>query len=195
MWLHVSENQRLQMSTFSLCKENGLSYSVSSWQNWASSPQWLAFSKKHIRVESVSLCSIWRGRETQSLKNCGVNKRKTKNNPIYNSNLSLHNFTCLIHKGLTRDSDLMWSPNPSRRFQRRICLLFWFCRTVQQECTRTWGPRGHRVQWLPASLQQWIPHRLDDGRGRPVYVRSKNKTIQEPLDHLHHVRGRAVSGL
>jgi hypothetical protein len=30
---------------------------------------------------------------------------------------------------------------------------------------------------------------------RPVYVRSKNKAIQEPFDHLNHFRGRGVSCL
>jgi hypothetical protein len=123
-------------------------------KSWTPSPQWLAFFKKPIGVGPVSLHSTWRRRKTQSLKNCGTNKRKTKNNSRYKSKLNLHKFTCLIHKCLTRDSDLMWNPNSARRFQRRICLLFWFCRTVQQECTRKWGPREHRVQWPPGNLQQ-----------------------------------------
>lgn len=191
-------SQRLGECTcpsFHLQREWVILFRVFLTKSWASSPQWLAFSEKPVRIGSVSLHSTWRWREIQSLKNCGINKRKAKNNPRYKSKINLHKFACLIHKCLTRDSDLMWSQNSSRRFQRRICLLFWFCRTVQRECTRTWAPLGYQVQWLPANLQQWIPHRLDDDTGRPVYLRSKNKIIKETFDHLNHVRGRAVSGL
>jgi len=190
MWLNVSETQRLHLQ-----REWVILFRQFLTKSWASSPQWSAFSKKPIRIGSVSLHSTWRRRHTQSLKKCGMNKRKAKNNLRYKSKLNLRKFTCLIRKCLTRDSDLMWRPYPSRRFRRRICLLFWFCRTVQQECTRTWVRRGYRVQWPPANLQQWIPHRLDDDTGRPICVHSKNKTIQEPFNHLNHARGMAISGL
>jgi len=155
MWLNVSESQILHLSTFSfanrvgypipwvLDKELGFATPVISFLQEAHQSR-VRDSTFHLKAE----------REKQSLKKCGMNKRKAKNNPRYKSKLNLHKFTCLILKCLTWDSDLMWSPYPSRRFRRRICLLFWFCRTVQQECTRTWVPRGHRVQWPPANLQQ-----------------------------------------
>jgi len=197
MWLNVSETQRLNLSTFSLAKRVGypIPWVLDKELGFVTPVVSFLQEAHHSRVR-VSTFHLKAERHTHSLwKKCGMNKGKAKNNPRYKSKLNLAKFTCLIRKCLTRDSDLMWSPYPSRRFRRRICLLFWFCRTVQQECTRTWVPRVHRVQWPPANLQQWIPHRLDDDTGRPVCVHSKNKTIQEPFDHLNHFRGMAVSGL